>query len=195
MLQPRTMIKAAYNDKAIVASILANSFNNNQSVNYIVIQDRRKVARLKALMEYSFDVCFLFGDVFLTDDKKGCALIVYPDKKKTTLKSLLLNAKLVLRCTGLYNVKKVMKREAAVSGVHPDGLIYYLWFIGVTDAEQGKGIGSQLLDFIVKEGRIQKRILCLETSTQRNIPWYQKKGFQIYKELDFGYRLYCMKME
>ncbi len=189
------MIRAAYTDKAIVASILADSFTSNQSVNYIIQQDQQKVTRLKALMEYSFDVCFLYGDIFLTDDKKGCALIVYPDKKKTTLKSMLLDGRLILKCTGLSNVKKVMKREAAVINVHPDGLIYYLWFIGVNHADQGKGIGSQILDFIIKEGRAQKRIICLETSTQRNIPWYQKRGFQIYKKLDFGYCLYCMKVE
>ena len=32
-------------------------------------------------MRYSFDLCSLFGDVFISDDNKACAPIVYPDKK------------------------------------------------------------------------------------------------------------------
>lgn len=189
------MIRAQHTDKDLIVSILVSSFDDNKSVNYIIRQDSKRVERIKRLMEYSYDVCNLFGDIFLTEDKKGCALIVYPEKKKTTLKSLLLDASLIIKCTGFSNVKKAMKREAAVASVHPDGLIYYLWFIGVNTVDQGKGIGTQLLDFIIKEGHAQNRIICLETSTKRNIPWYQKKGFQIYKELDFGYRLYCMKVE
>lgn len=62
-------------------------------------------------MDYSFEVCFTFGDVFLSDDKKSCALVLYPDKKKTTFKSILLDAKLILSCVGLKNIKKTLLPE------------------------------------------------------------------------------------
>ena len=120
-----------YNDKNRIVDILASSFDDNKSVNYIVKQDRKRAQRMRKLMEYSFDVCYLFGDVFLTDDKKGCALIVLPDQKKTTLKSILLDAKLAISCVGLSNIKKAMDRESKINKIHPKGLMYYLWFIGV----------------------------------------------------------------
>ena|ERR1035437_2897454 len=81
------MIRAEYNDKNLVVNILAESFDVNQSVNYVIRQDNKKFERIKKLMEYSFDMCYFYGDVFLSDDKKGCALILLPDKKKTNLKS------------------------------------------------------------------------------------------------------------
>src|SRR6185312_1340531 len=76
------MIKATYKDKDRVVDILAKSFDDNQSVNYIVKQDKKRNQRIRKLMVYSFDICYLYGEVFLADDKSGCALILFPDKKK-----------------------------------------------------------------------------------------------------------------
>lgn len=63
------MIRANYKDKELIVNILAHSFDQNKSVNYIVKQDNKRAQRMKKLMEYSFDVCHLFGDVYMTDDK------------------------------------------------------------------------------------------------------------------------------
>ena len=189
------MTRAAYRDKDLVVNILANSFADNLSVNYIIKQDSNKLQRIKGLMAYSFEICHLYGDVFLTDDRKGCALIVFPDKKKTAVKSILLDVKLIFKCMGLLNIKKAMRREAMIKNNHPEGPMYYLWFIGVDATAQNKGIGSKLLEYVINQGISQNRKICLETSTLKNIPWYQKFGFEIYKELDFGYKLYCMKKE
>lgn len=189
------MIRAQLTDKNLIVSILVSSFDDNKSVNYIIRQDSKRVERIKRLMEYSYDVCNLFGDIFLTEDKKGCALLILPDKKKTTIKSIILDAKFALTCLGLSNIKKAMKREAKIKQVHPNGLLYYLWFIGVDSSNQNKGIGSQLLQDVISEGQKQHRTICLETSTLKNVPWYEKCGFSIYHEFDFGYKLYCLKRE
>lgn len=187
------MIRAFKEDKKRVIDILASSFDDNKSVNYILKQDQNRVQRIKNLMAYSFDICQMFGDVFLSDDKNGCALVLMPDKKKTTFRSILLDAKLAISAISLPNIKKAMSREAAINKTHPEGPIYYLWFIGVDPSQQGRGIGSGLLNAIIQEGLSQKRTICLETSTLKNIPWYEKHGFETYHEMDFGYKLYCMK--
>jgi hypothetical protein len=189
------MKRAEYSDKDLVVDILANSLDDNKSVNYIVKQDGKRIRRLKRLMEYSFDICYRYGDVFLSDDKKGCALVVMPDKKKTTFKSILLDAKLALTCIGLSGIKKAMKRESRINKVHPDQPIYYLWFIGVDTKSQSMGIGSGLLKEVIKQSIIRNRPIYLETSTVKNLPWYQKFGFTIFEELDFGYTLFCLKRE
>ena len=111
------MIKAEYSDKNLVVDILTKSFETNQSVNYIVKQDGERIERIGVLMEYSFDVCYLFGDVFLSNDKKACALVLYPDKKKTTFKSILLDVKLILSCVGIENIKKTLARESMIKKI------------------------------------------------------------------------------
>lgn len=150
---------------------------------------------MKKLMEYSFDVCHLFGDVYMSDDKRGCALIVMPDKKRTNLKSILLGTKLAFSCLGLINLKKALARESKIKGLHPHRLFYYLWFIGVNPSEQNKGIGSVLLKDIINKSISVDRPIYLETSTLKNIPWYEKFGFSVYEKLDFGYDLFCMKKD
>ena len=194
-LQFLMMRRADYSDKNLIVNILAKSFDNNKSVNYIVKQDKKRAVRMRELMEYSFDVCYLFGDIFLTDDRKGCALIVMPDKKKTTFKSIMLDAKLALSVIGLSNIKKAMNRESRINKLHPEEPFYYLWFIGVDPAEQNNGIGTKLLKHLINEAKSKQKPVYLETSTLKNIPWYEKFGFTVYDKLDFGYELFCMKNE
>jgi ribosomal protein S18 acetylase RimI-like enzyme len=187
------MIKAAYTDKDLVVDILAKSFETNQSVNYIIMQDEKKLKRVRYLMEYSFEVCFLFGDVFLSPDKKACALVLYPDKKKTTLKSILLDIKLILNSVGFQNIKKTLAREAMIKKVQPQERMAYLWFIGVDPEYQNSGIGTQLLNDIIQNSRLKNRPVYLETSTVKNLPWYKKVGFQVYEELDLTYKLFFLR--
>jgi hypothetical protein len=187
------MIKADYRDKQVVVDILTQSFATNQSVNYIVKAGKNRLGSIQYLMDYSFEVCYLFGDVFLSEDKNACALVLYPDKKKTTLKSILLDAKLIFFSVGLKNIKKTLDREGAIKKIQPKELMYYLWFIGVDPDHQNKGIGTKLLNDLIQDSTLKKRPIYLETSTLKNLPWYQKMGFQVYQELDLSYKLFFLK--
>ena len=187
------MIEATYSDKNIIVDILANSFDENKSVNYIIKQDNRRKERIRQLMNYSFDVCNSFGRVLLSENKKACVLVVFPDKKRTTLRSALWDIRLITNCIGFGGVTRAMSREKKIKSLQPKDLLYYLWFIGVDPEEQNKGFGGALLTEIIHEAEMHDRILCLETSTEKNIPWYQKFGFTIYNELDIGYRLFFLK--
>jgi GNAT superfamily N-acetyltransferase len=189
------MLKAGYKDKELILDILCKSFDTNKSVNYVVKQDNHRKRRIRTLMDYSFEICFRYGRIYLSNNKDGCALILFPDKKKATLKTILLDAKMVISSVGLSRVKKVLKREAKIKVAYPDKQLLYLWFIGVNPEVQHKGIGSDLLKEIIKESNALKRPIYLETSMQENIEFYNKVGFTVYKELDFGHTLYLVKRE
>lgn len=143
-------------------------------------------------MDYSFDVCYRFGDIFLSEDKSACALVLYPDRKDF-VRSTLMDLKLIFRCIGPENVFKALKRENAIKSNYPDENIYYLWFIGVLKARQGRGIGGQLLTSLIEHSVEKRRPVFLETSTLRNIPWYEKYGFENFRKLDLGYTLYMFR--
>jgi ribosomal protein S18 acetylase RimI-like enzyme len=189
------MKKASYNDKGLIVDILSKSFDDNLSVNYIIKQDGKRAKRIRALMDYSFEICTAFGDVFISDDNKACALIVYPDKKKATLKSTLLDIKLILQAVGLRKVSKTLKREKLISSIQPKIPMSYLWFIGVDPIAQGRGIGSTLLREIIDYSNNNNRPIYLETSTVKNLPWYEKSGFEVYSERDLTYHLYFFKRD
>ncbi|WP_432708156.1 hypothetical protein [Pedobacter sp.] len=70
------MIKATYADKDLVSDILTSAFDKNKSVNYLIRQNHNRLFRIREFMDYSFEQCMLFGEVYLTDDRKACALIL-----------------------------------------------------------------------------------------------------------------------
>lgn len=187
------MIKATIKDKPLVIKILANSFDDNKSVNYIIKQDNKRAKRIKALMEYSFDTCFMFGEVYLSNDKTACALILYPDRKKLSMKAIWADLTLVFKAIGINRASKAMSRESQIKSHYPNTPFYYLWFLGVLPSAQHKGIGSKLLAEIIQDSHQQNKQIYLETSTLKNLPWYEKFNFKIYHKINLGYNLYMMK--
>jgi len=127
---------------------------------------------------------------FLSDDKQACALILYPDKQKTTL---LLDLKLVFNCIGLSRAKTVLERNSKIKNCYTTKEIAYLWFIGVKPQQQGKGIAKAFLKEVIKKSEAMKRPMYLETSMFQNLPFYKNLGFEIYQELNFGHQLFLMR--
>ncbi|WP_020531016.1 GNAT family N-acetyltransferase [Flexithrix dorotheae] len=186
------MVKATPQDKKSIVELLSKAFDTNKSVNFAVKQDHKREARIQNLVNYSFELCYMFGDVFLSDDRKAAALILYPEKKKTNLKAIWLDIQLAFISLGLSNIYKVLKRESKIKKYHPKEEMIYLWFIGVHPDNQGNGSGSKLMEDIFQlSERLQKPIY-LETSTVRNIPWYKKLGFETIHKLGFGFELFLM---
>jgi ribosomal protein S18 acetylase RimI-like enzyme len=121
--------------------------------------------------------------------------VLFPDQKRTSLKSVLLDAKLIFSCVGVSNIKKALTRESKIKNLQPKELMYYLWFIGVDPQYQNAGAGTKLLNEVIEDAKNHNRSIFLETSTLKNIPWYKKFGFDIYNELDLGYNLFFLKRE
>jgi ribosomal protein S18 acetylase RimI-like enzyme len=183
------------NHKSLVVDILIKSFDDNKSVNYVVKQDGNRYGRIRGLMDYSFNVCNAFGDVWMSDDDQACALVLYPDKKRLTLSAIMWDAKLALSVIGLTRVGQVLSRESKIKSFHPKEPFSYLWFIGVSPELQNKGRGSQLLEEIIRESDGSGRSIYLETSVNRNLPWYKKHGFEVFHSLDLTYKLYMLRRE
>ncbi|ABG58457.1 GNAT family N-acetyltransferase [Cytophaga hutchinsonii] len=189
------MIEATYSDRKAAIEILTQSFNSNKSVEYVIRGGKNRSAQIKALMEYAFDMCMLFGNVYLSDDKKACGLVLLPHKKKVTLKSIELDISFLLLCSGIKKVSKILKREEAIKNAHAENSYAHLWFLGVAPKEQGKGYGSTLLNEITELYTKIGLPVYLETSTLSNLPWYKKNGFEIIQELRLGYSLFILKKE
>ncbi|MBB6498461.1 GNAT family N-acetyltransferase [Pedobacter cryoconitis] len=188
------MLKAEPKDKSTVVDILTKAFNENRSFNSIIKQDKNRVKRIRKVFEYYFDVCSKSGLVYLSDDKKACAVVSFPDQLKVTFKSILMDIRLLF-LLGFKSVRLGVRREAKINKVHPESNFYYLLFIGVDPDFQYQGIGSKLLKELITDSKLLGRPVYLETYLEKNITLYQRFGFTIYKELDCGFPLFCMKRE
>ena len=62
---------------------------------------------------------------------------------------------------------------------HPQTPHYYLEYLGVEPALQGQGLGSHLLSELTRRADAAHVGCYLETATPRNLPLYQRFGFQV----------------
>lgn len=183
------MIKAKKSDKKLVRELLASSFYDNPSVNYIVAGEHNRPGRLAVLMDYSFETCMQFGEVWLSDDRNACALLLFPHLERSTRASIWQTLRLIFGAVGILGIAKVLRRERLINVRRPKGTQAYLWFIGVNPMYQHQGVGTRLLNEIVIRCKALELPIFLETSVPRNLGWYERSGFRRYDEIDLGYRL------
>jgi hypothetical protein len=123
ILKSTGMRKATYKDRETVVSILLGAFKNNKSVNYIASKEE---AKIRYLMEYSFENCMDCGEVFVSDDGNACAMIQFPDRKKFSWKSTYLDIQLILKTIGVGNIRKALARESFIKKHYPKERFTYL---------------------------------------------------------------------
>jgi len=69
--------------------------------------------------------------------------------------------------------------RARIRGYHPDTPHWYLWMIGVDPRLRGKGLGSALLHHTLRLCDATGQIAYLESSDPRNVPLYERHGFEV----------------
>ena len=192
-----TMIKADKIHKQRVIDILSDCFEANKTVNYIVKQDEKKKERIRFLMDYSFDMCLEAGQILMTDDMNGVIICSNSTSKLPILEEAFQTAKFVWKVSGIDGIGRVLKRETYLNSYHPQDEEYmYIWFMGVDKGAQGKGVGSAMIDELIRESNLTDKTIYLETSSESHLQFYKKHGFDVYhiaKEDVFGYELYFLR--
>ncbi|MDH6252674.1 GNAT superfamily N-acetyltransferase [Chryseobacterium sp. H1D6B] len=187
------MKKATFSDREKAVDILCQAFINvliPNSINFVVKKSGNRYKRLKALMEFQFDLSMLDGNIFLSDDNKGC--ILYLDRNEFSFKKLLLEGRLLIACIGLDNMFKVLRREKLLKNFHPKEKFIHLWLMAVIPNEQGNGIGKKLLKESLK--MYKDELIYIETTTPENRAFYTQNGFEIFHEtFELDYPLYFLK--
>ena len=65
-----------------------------------------------------------------------------------------------------------------MDALHPQEAHWHLPLIGVDPVHQGKGIGSALLSVVLNVSDSQKVSAYLEATSPRNVPLYERHGFE-----------------
>jgi len=90
---------------------------------------------------------------------------------------------MLLNATGAARFGRLLALRKAMDAGHPmDRPHDYLWFLGVTPAAQGHGVGSRLLQAHTADLDGRNRAGFLETATPRNVPLYRRHGFEVISE-------------
>lgn len=191
------MIKAGKLHKGRIIELLAECFDTNKSVNWIVKQDAKRKDRIRHLMDYSFDTCIDSEQIYLSEDLNGVVICSESDDKLPFLEEAYLTARFVLQVTGIEGIGKALRREDYVNSYHPqDHEFLYIWFIAVDKTHQSKGIASAMMREIIDKSEKEELPIYLETSEERTLKFYLKQGFEIFhtsQEEMFGFKLYFLR--
>lgn len=145
-------------------------------------------SRIKALIvDFTADelVCLRRGYPLQVneDGKVVAAALIYPpgayplpvlDQWLPLIKSILGN--------GIYDISPWLRWLNAVDKLHPTEPHYYLEYLGVEPEQQGKAIGSTILRHLIDKADEDHVGCYLENANRRNIPFYQRFGFEIMYE-------------
>ncbi len=191
------MIEADKTHKEKVIEILSECFETNKTVNWIVKQDSKRKERIRHLMDYSFEACIETGQIYITENHTGVIVCSNSDDKLPILEEAFLTLRFVLKVTGIEGIGKALRREKYINQFHPQDEEYiYIWFIGLKKTEQGRGVGSSMLQEVITRSNNEQTPIYLETSNERNFNFYKKHGFEVYHispDDMFGFKLYFLR--
>jgi ribosomal protein S18 acetylase RimI-like enzyme len=116
----------------------------------------------------------------------GGALWLPSDKAEIGLAQQLSLLPDMVRAVGLRGVKRLMGVLDAMNKAHSHERHYYLQFIGVEPAHQGKGLGSALMRPTLARCDREESGAYVENTQEENIAFYERLGFAVIGELDLS---------
>lgn len=125
---------------------------------------------------------FTHGTAHLVDDGMGAAMWLPPgvNADEERLAALMEQHVPKDRIGDMMQIVEKMER------CHPTEPCWYLPLIGVDPAAQGRGAGSALLQHAVAQCDRDGVQAYLESSNPRNVPLYQRHGFEIVGSIQVG---------
>jgi GNAT superfamily N-acetyltransferase len=177
------IIDAQRKDKTRVIEILSKSFQNDPQINYILGSNVNHNKKMKRLMAYSFEFGLANGKVEISEDKNSVAIWKSSNSKKMTI-NLFYESILFFFAFGWSGIKRISAMEKKIAAFYPDKTIFnYLWILGTNPNEQGKGYGTAILSKAINNFEQNKVPIYLETSTDSNLYYYQRKRFELYHSM------------
>jgi predicted GNAT family N-acyltransferase len=162
------------------AKILAAAFQTNLSVNDTVRNDAKRNARLLELMRYAVALGKRRNGLHISSDEHSVAVCFDPTQNTSFLTETLAQLKLVHKVIGWDRLFYIAQKDKQVSSRRPAYPHYYLFLLGTHPAAQGTGSGSKLLAQLLQHAQQEGKEVYLETSVEKNIPFYEKRGFEVF---------------
>ncbi len=192
------MIKADFKDRKLVVDILVEAFeplDDDNSINFVVKQDDRRLERMRILMGYLFDKAMDSGEVFLSDNRASCLLINYAHKEQFTLRGLLSMLRLAFKCIGVERVAKVLKRQRMVKRNYPKTDHIRPMIFAVKNEFKGGATAPRLITQVFEEFKKNTLPVIVDATSEHNVRLYQKFGLNVVNtEEALGFPIYLLRM-
>jgi ribosomal protein S18 acetylase RimI-like enzyme len=175
--------RAAPAELSTLATTLADAFADDPVWSWM-IPPRRRQGRLRLLFAAVLRHALTHGTVDTTGTGDAVALWSPPGEWRLPTVAQLRAAPAILLAAGP-RLPRLLGRLADIEAAHATQprQHWYLEFIGVRTAAQGRGLGSGLLRDALARFDREGVPVYLESSNPRNLPFYHRHGFQVTGEL------------
>jgi GNAT superfamily N-acetyltransferase len=168
---------------------LARAFFDDPLLMYILPDDATRAKPLEWFMTKGATYGHKYGEVYTTDEKvEGNAVWLPPGDVKLTMTRMAMTGMLAAPLKfGLGAFNRFMKVMNHLEHLHERDLPekhWYLMILGVDPPRQGQGVGGALIQPILARADAEGLPCYLETMKTRNVPFYQKHGFEVIVEDD-----------
>ena len=166
-----------------LVAMLVRAFEDDPVANFMFAGDRRRDRGLRAFFTSQIRHQYLpDGHVYTTDGVDGAAVWAPPHAVRNGLKELveLLPAAPFLVSSRAHRALRLLFEVDALRPKEPH---WYLATLGTEPTRQGKGVGSGLVHSMIDRIDESGRPAYLESSKERNVPFYARFGFEVVDEL------------
>jgi GNAT superfamily N-acetyltransferase len=175
---------ATYADVPELARVLAAAFDDDPVFGVLFpVGTRRRQERITRLFALTLGVTYLGHDAtWTTADRAGAAVWAPPNRWKTPTRQVVRHLPALLGVLGL-RVPAALRMLSTVEKVHPPGPHWTLAVLGTDPSRQGKGVGAEVLAPVLDHCDEQGTGAYLESSKEKNIPYYRRFGFEVTQEI------------
>lgn len=186
--------RATAADIPTLSRVLARAFQDDPVMAWACPDARRRPehgrrffgARLRQLLPHE--------EVWATGELDGAALWAPAGTWQSSLRETLELLPATIAGRALHRLPLVLPGLGRVEARHPHEPHAYLSVLGTDPAAQGRGIGSALLEPVLRTCDEDGVAAYLESSKERNLDYYARHGFRVLDEIDLprGPRVWLM---
>ena len=181
-VRPHTVRKADHGDVGVLATTLASAFDDDPLTTWLFPHERARRRKLPRFFRSLLRVSIPFHEVYTGDDGRCAAiwnppgtfpLAWYADARLGLVTASLVGPRIVSCAQGLMYFPRH----------HPTEPHWYLQMLGTDPTWQGHGGGSAIMAPVLDRCDRDGERIYLESSKERNIPFYERHGFVVSEEV------------
>jgi GNAT superfamily N-acetyltransferase len=166
-----------------LSRVLARAFDDDPvSCHLLPPTVRRREDRLARFMGLSVKGSVRLGCAWTTATLDGAALWRPPGRWRVPAGEVLLGTPTLLRALGT-RARAALAILRVIEDRHPSAPHWYLEVLGTEPARQGRGIGGAMMAPMLERCDAEGVPAYLESSKERNLPYYERYGFRVTGEL------------
>jgi ribosomal protein S18 acetylase RimI-like enzyme len=204
MTESKDPIRLRASQTAEAGDMLGRAFMADPAYTTLFPERTERERALRRMFRGVVGYTLVYGVVHTTTAVEGAACWLSPGNTELTLWRMVRAGLGLLRAVGTFDSgarRNFMAVLAHFDGIHNrevTGPHWYLWALGVEPECQGRGIGGRLLQPALAQADADGVLCYLETESERNVGFYQRRGFEVVHEgivPDLGFTMWAMLRE